>query len=142
MVPLGISSGNADFNGDGSHDILWRNKATGEVAIWCMSGGALLSEQRFETVSGSAWEVVGIGSFNGDRHPDILQWNDINSNIRICYLYGSASVGCDTFTGAGRSWKVAGVGDFNGDGSPDILWRNSITGQVIVFLVHERRTSL
>ena len=36
-----------DFNGDGRADILWRNTATGEYAIWLMRGGAAIGASGF-----------------------------------------------------------------------------------------------
>ena len=32
-------AGTADFNADGTADIVWQNTATGEVGFWPMSGG-------------------------------------------------------------------------------------------------------
>ncbi len=59
-------AGTADFNRDGSQDILWRNQATGDMVVWYMRGSTLLSEQEIETAPGSSWDVVGVGDFNGD----------------------------------------------------------------------------
>ncbi|MHC4220339.1 MAG: FG-GAP repeat domain-containing protein, partial [Planctomycetota bacterium] len=52
-------AGTADFDGDGRTDILWRDVATGENAIWFMDGLSRVS-------SGTAgvdpsWTIVGIG---------------------------------------------------------------------------------
>ena len=36
-------NGTGDFNGDGKSDILWRQDATGNVAMWQMNGAGLLA---------------------------------------------------------------------------------------------------
>ncbi len=63
-----------DFNGDGSPDILLRNKSTGDVRIWYLDGSAVIGQ---DTVAGlgSPWNIVGVGDFNGDGSPDILWRN-------------------------------------------------------------------
>ena len=126
-------AGRADFNGDGNPDILWRNQSTGEMAVWYMSGSALLSEHQFTTAPDSAWDVVGVGDFNGDGSPDILLRNQFTGDVRVWYLKGPAVIGQDSVAKVGGDWDIFGAGDFNGDGSPDILWRNSATGETIVW---------
>ena len=59
-------AGTGDFDGGEIQGILWRNQATGDLAFWYMHGGALVSEQQLESAPGSAWDVVGLGDFNGD----------------------------------------------------------------------------
>lgn len=40
-----------DFNGDGRADILWSNSVTGNVAMWLMNGGTVLSSLGFGNLS-------------------------------------------------------------------------------------------
>src|SRR5262249_9589840 len=35
--------GQRDFNGDGSADILWRNRSTGQALIWLINGTSVIS---------------------------------------------------------------------------------------------------
>jgi hypothetical protein len=128
--------GSADFNGDGSKDILWRNQATGDMAVWYMLGGALLREQPIEKSPGSAWRVAGVADFNGDGSPDILLRNESTGDLRIWYLNGPVVVGQDAVARVGPGWDVVGVGDFNNDGRPDILLRNSATGESVVWYMN------
>ncbi|MCC6889859.1 MAG: VCBS repeat-containing protein, partial [Hyphomicrobiales bacterium] len=63
--------GQRDFNGDGKHDILWRNSSSGQVLLWVMNGAAVTQS----AVVGSAasdWQIVGTGDFNADGKGDIL----------------------------------------------------------------------
>ena len=47
-VPL-HDAGAADFDGDGKSDVLWRNTATGDVAIWYMDGMTIRASSGFVT---------------------------------------------------------------------------------------------
>jgi hypothetical protein len=54
-------AGVGDFNGDGSQDILWRNKATGEVAVGYIHGSAPVAEQKLESARDPVLGVVRVG---------------------------------------------------------------------------------
>ena len=69
--------GVGDFNGDKKSDILWRNRASGEVNIWLMSAGTVLSSVG-RWVVGNDWMIQGVGDFNGDGKKDIL-WRQITT---------------------------------------------------------------
>jgi hypothetical protein len=50
----------ADFNGDGTTDLLWRHQATGELYVWFMTGstatgGSYLNPRAF---TDTRWKVV------------------------------------------------------------------------------------
>jgi hypothetical protein len=57
--------GTADFNGDGTPDILWQNVTTGEASIWYMNGttrigGGPITNANSSTAlqAGSSWQIV------------------------------------------------------------------------------------
>ena len=82
--------------------------------------------QGVTAITDQAWQVRGIGDFDGDGKSDIL-WS--NGTTRANAIWKSASsTTTQTISGVAKDWFVAGVGDFNGDGKADILWRNSSTG--------------
>jgi hypothetical protein len=101
----------ADFNGDGTADILWRFStqtaaggwAAGQTSLWFMNGatrlggGALPAQLgKFHTTTPTGWLVVGTGDFNGDGFTDIL------------YRFGGPST---TAIGAGQTaiWLMQGT---------------------------------
>src|SRR4029079_7959548 len=61
--------GIADFNGDGTNDILFRHADTGLIADWVLSNGDVV-DPHDPSVPGA--QIVGIGDFNGDGTSDIL----------------------------------------------------------------------
>lgn len=52
----GNSVNNSDFNADGKADILWRNYATGDNAVWLMDGTALSSSAYLAQTPDLNWE--------------------------------------------------------------------------------------
>ncbi len=120
----------ADFNGDGNPDILFRDIVTGQMTVWFMSGTQRLSTA---TLAGPASnnlrdEAIGTGDFNRDGHPDIVFKNNSTGAVTIWLQSGTNSLTTERVVTVEASsnldYKGAAVGDFNNDGNPDILFRN------------------
>ncbi len=118
-----------DFNGDARSDILWRNRATGQVWEEQLNGLTIIGSGTVATV-GLEWELAAVGDFNGDSRSDILWRHVTTGQVWQYQLNGLATIGSGAVTTLGHDWRIEGAGDFNGDGRSDILWRNAITGQV------------
>ena len=134
LAPAWTVDGVADLNGDGKADVFLRN-SNGTFADWTMNGSQISSSQLITsqgaTVTlGSAWNVSGLGDFNGDGDADVLLQN-ANGTFADWTMNGSqiASSQLLTAQGAtvtlGSAWSVAGIGDFNGDNKADVLLQNT-----------------
>jgi hypothetical protein len=73
-----------EFNLDGKPDLVWRNYATGQNAVWTMdwrSNGAnptnVTMINRLNTAP-QAWDIEAIGDFNNDNLDDIV-WRNYNT---------------------------------------------------------------
>src|SRR5437879_9549929 len=125
-------AGIGDFDGDGKADILWRNSASGQNYLYPMNGTAIKASEGFiRTVADPAWQVKGVGDFDGDGKADIV-WR--NSSSGQNYLYPMDGMTIKPTEGylrtvADLAWQIAAVGDYDGDGKSDLRWRNSSTGQ-------------
>jgi Ca2+-binding RTX toxin-like protein len=65
----------ADYNGDGTGDLLWRQTGGG-VNVWLMNGASIIADQILTSEALPAtWQVIGTGDFDGDRRTDLL-WRD------------------------------------------------------------------
>ncbi|WP_392535695.1 DUF4347 domain-containing protein [Nostoc sp. C117] len=122
----------ADFNRDGTPDILWRNKANGENTIWEMNNDfTLKTDHSIAQIPDPNWEIVSTGDFNGDRTPDILWRNKANGENTIWEMNNDFTLKTDHSIAQipDPNWEIVSTADFNGDGTPDILWRNKVSGE-------------
>jgi ketosteroid isomerase-like protein len=127
--------GVGDFNGDGRSDLIWRNLATGEIAVWLfnLGGTTFFSSIIFNLAIDSGWEIQTVGDFNGDGRSDLMWRNYISGEVGpwLFNAGGTTFVGSTIFNLAvGTGWQIQSAGDFNGDGRTDLMWRNTITGEV------------
>jgi FG-GAP-like repeat len=119
----------ADFNGDGSADILWRNLTTKQVAIWQMNGTAI-DKADYLFNEGKEWQITGTGDFDGDGKADIL-WRNTDTGENAVWLINGTKFASGYYlqTVTDQNWKVTDIGDFNGDGLADILWNHQAAQQ-------------
>jgi hypothetical protein len=128
-----------DFNADGSADVLWRNAASGELAIWLLNGGEILQTVSIGGIDpNTGWLPVGVGDFNGDGACDLL-WNRSASGELAVWLLSGGQVlqksslqTVDPLSG----WLLMGIDDYNGDGRSDMFWRNGFTDQTQSWLMN------
>jgi M6 family metalloprotease-like protein len=141
------AQGIGDFDGDKKYDLLWRDSATGELAVWTMNGATVVTSATTSVNPGAytstaGWQVQGIGDFDGDGKSDILWRDTATGQTAIWFMNGavvSSSSNTNVSAGAYTSttgWQVHGVGDFDGDGKADILWRHAGTGKTVAWLMN------
>lgn len=124
----------ADYNGDGTSDLLWAKNSTGDAALWTMKNGSLSSYSLTQGHMGQEWTArSGPADFNHDGKADVLWTNNSGGNVAIWEMNGPSLAGFGIPSGhMGAEWQVQGNGDFNGDGYSDILWVSS-TNQVAIW---------
>jgi uncharacterized repeat protein (TIGR01451 family) len=122
-----------DFQGDVMADLLWRNKATGQVYIWKMNGTTPLTNEFVANVPDLNWRIAGGADFNSDTRGDLL-WHHRTTGQSAIWLMNGATFTSSVLPAAtDTNWQMAGTGDVDGDGDPDIFWRNLTTGQAWVW---------
>jgi hypothetical protein len=123
--------GVGDFDGDAKADILWRNTSTGENYLYPMDGRTIKpGEGSIRTVANQAWQLKGVGDFNGDGRADIV-WRNSATGENYIYLMSGTTIAGEGYlrTVADPNWRIVAVGDYDGDAKDDILWRNAATGE-------------
>jgi subtilisin family serine protease len=133
------SATKVDFNSDGQADILWRNKTSGAVAVWYMTGtpAAFSSAAMIYPSAPLDWDIAGTGDFNGDGQTDILWRNKTSGAVAVWYMNGSIlSSTALIYQGVDLDWEIVGTGDFNNDGKTDLLWKNKKNGNVAVWYMN------
>src|SRR6267378_6733 len=102
-----------------------------------MNGLTIASQGYVTTVADQAWQIQGIGDFDGDGKADILWRNTVTGENYLWLMNGltiAAQGGVNVV--ADQAWQVKGIGDFDGDGKADILWRNTVTGENYIFFMN------
>jgi len=123
----------ADFNQDGTLDIVWREYAGGKTAIWYMGvaqGNSIIARGGLPTVNPS-WRIEGAADFNQDGAIDLVWQNYITGATGVWLMNPStptAILSKGSLRTDGPNWRVSGVADFNLDGTVDVLVRNHATG--------------
>jgi uncharacterized protein (DUF1800 family) len=121
------------FSGPSYGDVLWREKATGNLGAYLMNTQG--STWAFIGGSAANWKVVGMGDFNGDGRADIFWREPTTGETGIYYLNGPVATWAYV-GGSNPAWDALAVGDFDGDGKADVLWREKATGNVGVWLMN------
>ena len=123
-------AGVGDFNGDGRDDVLLRHE-DGRWYFYPMNGRTSIAGRG--TIPGMtadlAWQVTGIGDFDGDGRDDVL----LRHEDGRWYFYPLNGRAVRPGSGEGHlisdtTRTVAGIGDMNGDGRADILIRRDDGG--------------
>jgi hypothetical protein len=71
-----------DINDDGTEDIIWRNKVTGQIWCWRMNGQTLLGGGAVGYNPGTAVDLVAVQDIDGDRTIDFI-WKSAGSSAVI-----------------------------------------------------------
>jgi glucose/arabinose dehydrogenase/PKD repeat protein len=126
-------AGAADFNGDGSPDVLWQDPATGALTVWFMNGvtrtgSSPLTPGRVPL----GWTVAAVADWNGDGQPDLVWQNTSTGQIGVWTMNGVIATGAVAFAPAQvpTNWRIAAVADYDGDGQPDLVWQDDASGAV------------
>jgi subtilisin family serine protease len=138
--------GIADFDKDGSRDLLLRNGATGELQIWYMNAiGNKIGEAPIVGIGnpGTSWVVEGVGDFNNDGSPDLV-WRELGGGGQTgIWFMNNNNFVSSTYVATGTAvanlpanWRIDGVADFNNDNQTDFLWRDQNGGQIWVWTLN------
>ena len=127
--PLNVS---ADFNFNGSSDLLWQN-ADGRAAIWLMNGLATAGASEI-LPAGTGFAATHIADFDGDGRADLL-WQHPDGRAAVWLMNGLAPSATAQVLSAGSGWTAVHTPDLNGDGKADIVWQHT-DGTTAVWLMN------
>ncbi len=126
-------AGDADFDGDGVGDLLWRHTATGQVWLVTFTrDGAVKLEGSVRTEPDLAWKLVHTPDLDGDGRADLLWWNAQTGQVWAMLLDG-ATVTAEglVYSEPNLAWNIVAAADLEGAGKQNqLVWRNRETGQV------------
>jgi hypothetical protein len=79
----------ADFNKDGTSDIVWYNPTTNDIDIWLLNHDGQWSASVSLGSHPAGAVPVGVGDFDHNAVPDIM-WGDANTNHVENWLLAAA----------------------------------------------------
>ena len=79
----------ADFDGNGTADLLWWNTVQGDVWLWPMSGATVLSESYVGVVPDTNYRIMAAGDYDGDTKADILWRNIVQGDVWVWLMDGT-----------------------------------------------------
>jgi hypothetical protein len=81
----------ADFDGNGTPDLVWQNTATTEVVVhyYGGTGGAVYQGWAYLEAGAAGWAVVGASDFDGNGVPDLV-WQNATTAQVVVHYYGGA----------------------------------------------------
>lgn len=125
--------GAGDLNGDGTSDFVWRHEIDGWVAVWLMSGNAVVGTQllSIDRVADVNWIIRAVGDINGDGRADLIWQHRTGGWIAAWFMNGSQvlSTGLLSINRVpDTNWEIVGAGDTTGDGTADIIWQHRTQG--------------
>jgi hypothetical protein len=89
--------GTGDFDGDGTTDIVWRERATTATGVWYMPrcsasttvpGCQATGSAAFPALGNPNWRIRGVGDLDLDGKPDVLWQDDLTRVIAAWYMDG------------------------------------------------------
>lgn len=131
-----VASG--DFDGDASRDIVFQHETDGRLAVWMMSGTALLAGMEIGQVPEIAWKVRGSGDMNRDGWPDLIWQHEADGRLAVWLMERTALREGRVLSPPivpDRDWRIVAVADTNGDDAPDFVWQNQATGLLATWLM-------
>jgi len=126
----------ADFNKDGSLDVLWHNRTEDKTALWYMRDGTLLSDEVIPGTSDVHWQPVATGDFNSDGNLDLLRRHRTNGQAALWFMRGGTVLSSQVLQGpTDVNWYPVTAGDFDSDGNLDLLWHHRTQGRLLLWLM-------
>ena len=129
----------ADFDGNGTADLVWQNDTTSQITVnfYGGSGGATFQDWCYLNAgSNVGWDVVGAADFDDNGVPDLIWQNKATRQVTVNYyggINGCTLLNWNWLNASGfPGWTVVGAADYDGNGVPDLIWQNDATRQVTV----------
>lgn len=132
----------ADFNRDGSTDIVIQSNSTGQVYIWTMNRTTVLSTGNFVLRAAANWRVVAAADFNADGSPDLLLQNQVDRRTAVWTMSGLTVVNPNNLLlTSGSNWMAYAASDVNRDGYSEVFLRSSATGSNAIWFTSGLRVT-
>lgn len=111
--------GTGDLDADGDDDFVWRNKTTGAVQGWMMSGTSVGSAGSIAAAVGLQWRVESMNDLDGDGDEDLVWRNKANGAVHAWLMNGFTKSSTGFVRNATSTWSILSDDDYNDDRGHD-----------------------
>lgn len=120
-----------DYDGDGSSDLLWRNRVTGGIAV-CLTRAVALANCGAPLSMPGTRVLLGSADYDGDGRSDVAFRDPATGVIEACFMRGLEPAFCIPLGLFPPSWSVTATGDFDGDGRAEIIGQDPVGTKLLV----------
>ncbi len=109
-IPTGASPRRAISTATGESDLVWRNRSTGQTALWIMNGLAYTAATGL--LSSVDWQPAKVANFNGDTsaggkpRQDLL-WRNSRTGEHVIWLMSGTAIAGGATVLTGAPWWAA-----------------------------------
>jgi hypothetical protein len=123
----------ADFDGNGTLDLLVSNSAANNVSVLLGNGNGTFAPPA-DYPTGTQPVAAAVVDFNNDGKPDIVVANQADNTVSILLGTGGGAFSPCTPYPTGNSPVAITVADFNGDGNLDLAVANRADNTISILL--------
>jgi hypothetical protein len=122
--------GTGDWDGDGFADIIFFDRASGDLRLYPGDGSRGYSQFSPVTI-GTGWQgysPAGIGDHDGDGHADIVTRHDPSGDLFLYPGQSRRTPSTEPRAQIGNGWTghtILGIGDWDKDGNTDVVTRRN-----------------
>ena len=96
-----------DFDGDGAADILWRNEATGETAVWYLFSSLNIVADFLVSVPLAEWKLGPARDVDFDGRTDLIWYGPASGNVVRWRMQGRGILPiAESLPSVGTGWNV------------------------------------
>jgi hypothetical protein len=126
----------ADFNGDGTTDILVLeddlSASLRNIEVWIVENGVNTLQQSLPSVDPGIWDIVNVNDLDGNGSNDLIFANFDSSTGSTVYASWLLDNNGNYISGqvidiAPQGWGLIDTNDFDGDGGADLLFAKQNT---------------
>ncbi|MCA9221031.1 MAG: VCBS repeat-containing protein, partial [Planctomycetales bacterium] len=122
----------ADFDNDGSIDVVVANRADNDVSIMLNNGnGGFATPHTFAV--GQRPVALAVGDVNGDGDIDLLVANEMSGDVSLLLGRGNGTFDAPTRVAQGTKPVALALADFDNDGSLDLALASADLKQVNIY---------
>ncbi|MEM9412882.1 MAG: FG-GAP-like repeat-containing protein, partial [Planctomycetota bacterium] len=128
-----VSLVHANFNGDGSLDLIATDLISNEISVILGQGiGSFAHAVHYS--AGDSPTAIEVADIDGDGSLDVAVANSLTNSLTILLGDGEGGFAITSKTEAGDNPNSIASGDFNGDGLVDLATANDISNDVTILL--------